>query len=589
MCGIIAVVRRPSDRPVPDRDAVVGPLRVATDLLGALPEAGPLPEDLARPSRRGRRGGGRRRPAAAGRARRAGAARRRRGGQPPSPSWPGASSGRAGRWRPASTPTAGCRAPSSRRSTPRSSPSRTRCGRCAATGCGPRRASPASSGPAAGPGRRRRRPLDAPGPLGDRPARGPRPRQRRASTCWCAATASTSASPALQAVLEQRAADPLFGSMAVRTPEGHLGFVYKAAAEIGELGDNTTALRAAIAADGLLQPGAAQPDRPRRSVLGHTRWASVGIISQPNAHPLNSEEVDARRRRLRHRGAQRRRRQLRRPEGGRGPAHRRRDHHRRQGDPHPHLAGDGRRHRRRSRRSADGRTGSRGRWPSPPARRRRPSDLLLALRGSGQALYVGLAEDAFVVASEPYGVVEETDTYLRMDGEVPADPANPASRGQVVRLHATGAGHGRGHRALGLRRHRRAGGGRRAGPRPDHHPRHRPGRRPHFLLKEIGEAPSSFRKTLRGKLVDGRRRPRGPTSAPTCSPDEVRARARRRAPSTGSSPSGRAPPRWPLGRWSRRCAAFAPDLPPAGRVRPRHRAVRASTCASRWPTPSSWR
>ena len=46
-------------------------------------------------------------------------------------------------------------------------------------------------------------------------------------------------SPALRAVLEARAADPLFGSLAVRTPEGHLSLVYKAAAEIGELGDNT--------------------------------------------------------------------------------------------------------------------------------------------------------------------------------------------------------------------------------------------------------------------------------------------------------------------------------------------------------------
>ena len=35
-------------------------------------------------------------------------------------------------------------------------------------------------------------------------------------------------------------ADPLFEAGAVRvTPEGHLSFVYKAAAEIGELGDNT--------------------------------------------------------------------------------------------------------------------------------------------------------------------------------------------------------------------------------------------------------------------------------------------------------------------------------------------------------------
>src|SRR5204863_7414431 len=26
-------------------------------------------------------------------------------------------------------------------------------------------------------------------------------------------------------------------------------------------------------------------------VLAHTRWASVGIISEPNAHPLNQEEL----------------------------------------------------------------------------------------------------------------------------------------------------------------------------------------------------------------------------------------------------------------------------------------------------------
>ena len=32
--------------------------------------------------------------------------------------------------------------------------------------------------------------------------------------------------------------------------------------------------------------------RAQAVVLGHTRWASVGIISQPNAHPLNAEEID---------------------------------------------------------------------------------------------------------------------------------------------------------------------------------------------------------------------------------------------------------------------------------------------------------
>src|SRR6185295_11661604 len=61
-----------------------------------------------------------------------------------------------------------------------------------------------------------------------------------------------------------------------------------------------------------------------------------------------------------------------------------------------------------------------------------PDGLLLGLRGSGQALYIGLADDTFVVASEPYGVVEETSRYVRMDGE--------ATAGQVVVLHRDGAG-----------------------------------------------------------------------------------------------------------------------------------------------------
>src|SRR5205085_4652371 len=85
-------------------------------------------------------------------------------------------------------------------------------------------------------------------------------------------------------------ADPLFTSMAVRTPEGHLSFVYKAAAEIGELGANTRSLRAAIRGDELLHAALASPSA-RATVLGHTRWASVGIISEANAHPLNQEEL----------------------------------------------------------------------------------------------------------------------------------------------------------------------------------------------------------------------------------------------------------------------------------------------------------
>src|SRR5664279_4675831 len=92
------------------------------------------------------------------------------------------------------------------------------------------------------------------------------------------------------AALRERATDPLFRSGAVRSPDGALSFVYKAAAEIGELGDNVAALRRAITSDSLLHR-ALDNATARLMVLGHTRWASVGIISEANAHPLNQEET----------------------------------------------------------------------------------------------------------------------------------------------------------------------------------------------------------------------------------------------------------------------------------------------------------
>jgi len=313
------------------------------------------------------------------------------------------------------------------------------------------------------------------------------------------------ASPALAALLAERAADPLFASMAIRTPQGHLSFVYKAAAEIGELGDNTRALREAIRGDRLLQQ-ALSSESVEAVVLGHTRWASVGIISQPNAHPLNSDELD----------------------DTSGPyvtavlngdvdnfadlkaseALRIAQEITTDAKVIPTLT---------SRAMTDG-TGAveafrstvnelEGSVAIAASAADAPDALLLALRGSGQALYIGVAEDAFVVASEPYGVVEETTTYLRLDGEVPVDPTNPASRGQVVLLHGGLAGS-----VEGIERWAYDGTvlpvtteelteaqiTTRDIDRGD---------APHFLLKEIGEAPASFRKTLRGKLVDHDGRP----------------------------------------------------------------------------------
>ena len=310
------------------------------------------------------------------------------------------------------------------------------------------------------------------------------------------------ADPAVIAALQQRGRDPLFQNGSVRFEAGVLGFAYKAAAEIGELGDNVRALRAAVRNDTLLRQAVTNP-QARVSVLGHTRWASVGIISEPNCHPVNSEQS----------------------ESGAADA------------PTPYavavLNGDVDNHAdikvnhglriagpittdakvipavmaMHASKGADLAESFRrtvaefeGSVAIAAATAAAPDQVYLGLRGSGQALYVGLAEDLFIVASEPYGVVEETPTYLRVDGET-SSPSG--SRGQVFVLDGRQAGD-----LAGVRRMAYDGSDLPIDPTEivtaqvttrdiDR------GDAPHFLLKEIGEAPNSFRKTLRGKIVDG--------------------------------------------------------------------------------------
>jgi glutamine---fructose-6-phosphate transaminase (isomerizing) len=306
--------------------------------------------------------------------------------------------------------------------------------------------------------------------------------------------------PGMARLVAERA-DPLFRSGAVRVPEGHLAFVYKAAAEIGELGDNTRTLRDAIRADELLRLALAG-EQAIAVVVGHTRWASVGIISEANAHPFDSFELE-------------------RPDGPfviaalNGDVDNFADlkaseelsfapEHTADAKVIPALV---------SRRLSGGEDlstafrdtvasfeGSVAIVANAPAE---PERVLLALRGSGQALYVGLADGAYVAASEPYGVIELAGRYLRLDGETPANPDNPTgSRGQIVALDGAKAG-----TLAGIERLAYDGT-----PLPvdegdlieaqittrdiDR------GDFPHYLLKEITEAPTSFRKTLRGKLVE---------------------------------------------------------------------------------------
>ncbi len=308
-------------------------------------------------------------------------------------------------------------------------------------------------------------------------------------------------SPAIADLLIGRTADPLFVDRSVRVVDGNLGFVYKAAAEIGELGDNTASMRAAIQVDELLHRSL-QADTAEATVLAHTRWASVGIISEPNAHPVNSEEVGA----------------------ARGPYVTAALN----GDVDNFadlIASDGLSIAAEittdakviptmiSRGLADGLDldeavrSSVAQFEGSVAigisTAHQPDDVHLALRGSGQGVYVGLAEDCFVVASEPYGVVEDSDVYFRMDGETPADPDNPtASQGQIIRLQGQLAGDRSGVQRIsydGTQLPVSADEWKTPSVTTRDIDR---GDAPHFLLKEISESPTSFRKTLRGRLIE---------------------------------------------------------------------------------------
>ena len=216
-------------------------------------------------------------------------------------------------------------------------------------------------------------------------------------------------------------------------------FTYKVAATIGALGDNSEFLRQAIAQDGDLHACLAVLTQ-HAVVLAHTRWASVGEISEANAHPLDSAagsgapaaqpqviaavngDIDNYRELVSRHGLE-------------APAEITTD-----SKIVPQLIAqathdaacltDG---------FATAVEAFQGSAAVAACSLEQPDRVMLSVHGSGQGLYVGLADDSFVVASEPYGILEQTSQYLRL-GAGQDTPAHAIGATEAVMLLADQAG-----------------------------------------------------------------------------------------------------------------------------------------------------
>jgi glucosamine--fructose-6-phosphate aminotransferase (isomerizing) len=271
--------------------------------------------------------------------------------------------------------------------------------------------------------------------------------------------------------------------------------VFKVASEVGSMGDNVAALRRSIAGDPLFQAALREPG-VRLQALGHTRWASNGVISVPNCHPVDAAISTVR--------------------GVEGS-----------GEILAVLNGDVDNYRDLVERFVNT-NGSRidpaittdakiiplvvarfleqtgdlaeavraafdlfeGSMAIGVMAAGRPGEVCFAQKGSGQGLFFGLSAEGVAVASEMYGVVPLTPDYVKAEGE-------RSERGEVFRLRQAPA-----------RVEIELAGGRSRGPVPAGRRRRAQittrdinrGDSPHFLLKEIRESPESVRKTLRGRL-----------------------------------------------------------------------------------------
>jgi glucosamine--fructose-6-phosphate aminotransferase (isomerizing) len=306
--------------------------------------------------------------------------------------------------------------------------------------------------------------------------------------------------------LEQRRRHPILVNRTVtiqdRGRQGVcLAFVYKVAAEVGRLGDNVRFLRDQITNDRLLQHIIRVPIA-RHSIVAHTRWASVGEISQPNCHPVDNMpggasgiihvclngDID---------NYQDLRQRFERETGISIPAEISTDTKIIPLQIERHLS-QGNSIEEAFRLAVGTFHGSHAiAMHSDLA----PGKIFLAQKGSGQAIFVGLAEDHYVPASEIYGMVEETNRYVKLDGEKVVEGKSGPTQGQIFILDSCADGGLNGIRAMyydgtpitfSEEHIRRTDITTRDIDRQTY---------PHFFLKEISESPRSVEQTIQGRVA----------------------------------------------------------------------------------------
>jgi glucosamine--fructose-6-phosphate aminotransferase (isomerizing) len=292
-----------------------------------------------------------------------------------------------------------------------------------------------------------------------------------------------------------------------------LFFIFKTARELGHLGDNVLFLRKEISEDRLFRMALSHPDIFSQ-IIAHTRWASVGDITEANCHPLdNRTSLDE------SMGAQINvvlngdidnyrdlKQRIEEEDGIRIPSHITTDtkiiplwveHYLRKG-----LS-----LKEAFRLAVSDFEGSHAIALQSD---KEPDHIYLAQRGSGQAIFIGIAHDCYIAASEVYGLVEQIPFYIKLDGEKERIPGRSETRGQIFMLDTKGGLEGLsawfydGHplsinesfikaAQITTRDIDRQGF-------------------PHFFLKEISQAPESIRKTIRGRATiikkEGERRVR---------------------------------------------------------------------------------